>query len=327
MPEFPAYFGTAATKLKRVIRQYLVPDNLVIRRQYRSRTGIKLNLVDPKDLSEKVQWLKLHDRSALHTMCADKIKVRDYVADVLGKDILVPAVRVTYDPADISPDVIREKRFVIKTNHDQGGVFICQDRATFDWQGVRADVTRRLALTKYHEFREYQYKGIRPGILIENFVEAEHGGNASDLKIYCFHGQPRFIQVVVDRFENRREAFYDPSWTRMGFKAPVKQLDEGLARPPCLDRLLRAASQLSEPFLFCRIDFLYGNGDRAWFGEVTFHHGAGLIRFDPPEFERAFGDMIDLSRLAETRRRQDKVTRRLISLDGGVGIQRRLRYG
>ncbi len=285
----------------------LYPDSVYVSRQYRFRNGVLPDLRDPRDLSEKVQWLKLHDRSALHTLCADKIRARGYVAARLGPDRLVPALLITHDPEDIRPETVRAERFVVKTNHDQGGVFICRDRAAFDWAGVRAEVARRFKLNKYPEYREWQYKDIRPGVLVEDFVEAGDGANVHELKFYCFHGEPRYVQVVLDRFEDRREGFYDPDWRRMPFMAPVAQLERDVPCPPCLERLLDDARVLSEPFLFCRIDFLHGGGERAWFGEVTFHHGAGLIRFEPPEWERALGDMIDLSRLGETRRIQDAV--------------------
>lgn len=296
---------------KRRIKERLYPDGYFISKQYFFRNGVYPDLKNPLLLSEKTQWLKLHDRSALHTICADKIRAREYVALQLGPELLAREIRVTRDPGDIRPETIPEPRFVVKTNHDQGGVHICRDRDAFDWAAVRADLAARLRVNKYYEFREYQYKAIRPGILVEELLEGEAGANVHELKIYCFHGEPRFIQVVLDRFENRLECFYDPDWRRMAHRAPVPQLERDLPRPPCLERLLRAAAVLAAPFLFCRIDFLYGGGERAWFSEVTFHHGAGLLRFEPPEFERAFGDMLDLTRLPETRRMQDEIAARL----------------
>jgi len=303
--------SAAAKSLKRGITRYLVPDAFVMKRQYRFRHGFAPDIARPKDLSEKLLWLKLHERSALHTQCADKIRARDYVEAMLGPDLIIPAVMISYDPADIGPATIQAERFAIKTNHDQGGVYLCKDRASFDWKGVREKVAARLAINKYYEFREYQYKHIRPGFIVENFIEGDNDGNVREIKFYCFHGKPGFIQVVLDRFQNRKEIFYDPDWKRMNFVGPAPQLEHELPRPANLDRLMADAAVLADPFLFCRIDFLQGAGERPWFGEITFHHGAGLIRFEPREFERAFGDMIDLSRHDETRRRRDALIARL----------------
>lgn len=296
------------------------PDALYISRQYRNRNGIYPDLENPRDLSEKTQWLKLHDRSPLHTICADKIRAREYVAARADPAYLVPLRHVFHDASAILPERIPEARFALKTNHDQGGVFLCKDRATFDWEKVRNDVARRLRTPKYPGFREWQYKGVRPGVLVEDFLEGDGGGEVCELKFYCFNGRPGFVQVVRDRFDRHREAFYSPDWERMGFQGPVPLIEGEVSRPACLDRLLRDAARLAAPFVFVRIDFLYSGGDTAHFGEVTFHFGAGLIRFTPLEYDRRFGDMIDLSCLPETRRMQREIAR-------DIDARRRARNG
>jgi hypothetical protein len=305
------YFMRGLPVWQRVRRSFdwrFCPDSLYIRRQYRARNGIDPDLDNPRNLSEKTQWLKLHDRSPLHTICADKIRAREYVAARVGSARLVPLHHVFHDASAIRPERIPEARFALKTNHDQGGVFLCRDRAVFDWEKVRTEVARRLRTPKYPGFREWQYKGVPPGVLVEDLLEAEDGGEVCELKFYCFNGRPGFVQVVRDRFGNHREAFYSPDWKRMGFRGPVPLIDEEVSRPAGLSGLLRDAERLAEPFVFVRIDFLY-DGSRAYFGEVTFHFGAGLIRFTPLEYDRRFGDMIDLSRLSATRRMQREIAR------------------
>ncbi|MBP7002527.1 ATP-grasp fold amidoligase family protein [Amaricoccus sp.] len=293
-----------ARSLKERLKRYLYPDYLMARRQYRQRNGFYPDLLSPRDLSEKVLWLKLHDRSRLHTLCADKILVRDYVAARAGSEFLVPTLLVTYDPSEVTAQAIRQDRFVVKTNHDQGGVFICRDRESFDWEDMRAKIRKRAKTNKYYEFRERQYKDIRPGILVERFLEGERGQDVLEIKINCFHGEPRFVQAIVGRFSERRHANLDPDWRRMSFHGRSPEIEHDLPRPRALERMLAAAARLSEPFLFCRVDFLLDTSGRPWFSEITFHPAAGLVRYNPPEMERALGDMIDLSRIDESRRAQ-----------------------
>lgn len=287
--------------LKTFLNRHCVPDSIFLRRQYRHRTGNELDLSNPRCLSEKLQWLKLHDRSQLHTLCADKIRVRGYVAAHLGEDFLVPCLGVAYDPNMITPETVRADRFVLKSNHDQGGIFISTNRASFDWEGVRAELSRRLRRNKYYDYREPQYFHIRPGVLVEEYLEAEGGAKVRELKVYCFNGAPRIVRLVLDRFENKRDAFYDTSWNRLPFGSIATPLHEPFPRPTCLDRVVEAAATLARPFVFSRTDFLMGSPERAWFGEVTFHPGAGLTRFRPDSFDRLYGDMLDLSRLPETK--------------------------
>ncbi len=42
-----------------------------------------------------------------------------------------------------------------------------------------------------------------------------------------------------------------------------------------------------------RTDFYVVDG-QIYFGEITFFHGSGFDPFDPPEYDRKFGDMIRL---------------------------------
>lgn len=290
--------------MKDRVKRYLYPDYVVARRQYFYRNGFYPNLLNPQDLSEKILWLKLHDRSPLHTMCADKIRVRDYVAGRAGSEFLVPSLLITYDAAEVTPQAIRQDRFVVKTNHDQGGVFICRDRDSFDWEGMRAQIRQRAKTNKYYEFRERQYKDIRPGILVERFLEGVGGEEVLEIKINCFHGEPQFVQAIVGRFSDRRHTNFDLNWNRMHFYGRSPDIEYDLPRPRALDRMLAAARRLSEPFLFCRVDFLLDSAGRAWFSEVTFHPAAGLVRYRPDDKERALGDLLDLSRIDESRRRQ-----------------------
>ncbi len=307
MPDVTQYIKTARSTIRRLVQRNLYPDRLLISRQYRSRNGFYPDLKNPKELSEKLQWLKLNDRSPLHTMCADKIRARDYVAARVGPEVLSPAYLITYDIDDIRPDRIPQDKFVLKTNHDQGGVFICRDRAAFDWDKVRADVGQRMTQNKYLDFREYQYKNVKPGVLVEALMEGENGEAPREVRLYCIHGKPTFIEVVQERFGDRRESFYDPDWKRMLFIGRSMQPDEALPRPPYIDRLMAYAERLAEPFLFCRVDFLNAGGDECWFGEITFYHAAGLLRFTPLDFERRFGEMVDLSRLDESKRLQTEI--------------------
>jgi len=308
MAEIKSKINSIRTLLRTVIKKYVLTDFWVTRKHYFYHNGFYPDLIEPKDLSEKISWLKLHDRSPLHTRCADKIRVREYVAARIGTELLVPTLLVTHDPDEIGPETILRERFVIKTNHDQGGVLICSDRAAFDWCAAKEMIKKRLKINKYEEFREYQYKKIRPGVIVEEYIDGENGTFAPEVKINCFHGEPKFIQVVLDRFGSCRQVFYyNPDWERITMRGRTAPFDGEVPRPSSLERMLRDAAVLAEPFLFCRVDLLLGAGDRPWFGEITFHPAAGLVRYNPPEIERAFGDMIDLSRFDEARRLQRRM--------------------
>ena len=133
------------------------------------RVGRKLNLKNPKTLNEKLQWMKFNYRFPLQTIVSDKYAVREYVRGKIGEEYLIPLYGVwnTFDDIDLSrlPD-----KFVLKCNHDSGGLAICQNKNQFDITSARSKINRSLKSNFYYVGREYQYKNIVPKIICEEFI-------------------------------------------------------------------------------------------------------------------------------------------------------------
>ncbi len=272
----------------------LLPDRRCIERQYRSFVGEPLNLEQPRLLGEKVQWLKLHDVTPLHTICADKIRAREFVRERVGDEHLIPALLVSDTPDDVNPDTIRAERFAAKCNHDWGGVVLCQDRERFDWTAARAKLSRHFRTPFWKMFRERAYKGIVPGIIVETLLQSADGGLPRDYKFFCFHGEPVMIQVVDGRGGSPTWTMYDLDWTILPIRRRGRpRSDTAHDQPESLARMLDIAAALSTPFRFCRVD-LYDAGGRIYFGEIAFYPEAGYRPFEPLEIERELGDRLRL---------------------------------
>lgn len=54
---------------------YVVSPELCLRVFFRLKQGYSLNLDVPKTFSDKIQWIKLHDRNPLTPRWADKYEV------------------------------------------------------------------------------------------------------------------------------------------------------------------------------------------------------------------------------------------------------------
>ena len=48
---------------------YFFSDEEFSKMDVQSKNGIQTRSINPITLNEKIQWLKLHDRSKLHTIC------------------------------------------------------------------------------------------------------------------------------------------------------------------------------------------------------------------------------------------------------------------
>ena len=104
----------------------------------------KLNLDNPQTFNEKLQWLKLYNRKPEYTMMVDKYKVREYVAEQLGEEYLIPLLGVWDDPDEIDFDAL-PNQFVLKCNHNSGlGMYICNDKSKLDIRQVKKELCKGL---------------------------------------------------------------------------------------------------------------------------------------------------------------------------------------
>ena len=80
---------------------------------YKKASGRKLNLKDPKDYNEKVQWLKVYSDTSMWTELADKFKVREYIKNCGLEEILVDQYGAWDRAEDIDFDKLPDK-FILK---------------------------------------------------------------------------------------------------------------------------------------------------------------------------------------------------------------------
>ena len=153
-----------------LLRRHLLdwmPDATFLKLAYKSRMGRKLDLDNPQTFNEKLQWLKLYDRRPEYTMMVDKYKVRDYIAEKLGEEYLIPLLGVWDDPDEIDFDAL-PNQFVLKCNHNSGlGMCICKDKTKLDIEKVKEELRKGLKQDYYLTGREWPYKDVLRKIICE----------------------------------------------------------------------------------------------------------------------------------------------------------------
>ncbi len=269
-------------------------DETYIRRLYKARTGQTLNLEHPETFNEKIQWLKLYDRKPVYTRMADKYAVRKLVTEKSGGGVkLIPVYGVWKHFDDIDFDAL-PGQFVIKCTHDSGSVKIVRNKQALDMKALKKDLEKALSRNYFYYGREWVYKNIRPAIIAEKLLTEDGKRQIDDYKIFCFGGEPKVIQVDIDRFTNHRRNLYTTDWKL--FNAQIEYpYDRNYMRnkPVFLEEMLEQARRLSEGIAQVRVDFYYVGGS-IYFGELTFYHGDGFERFLPDSFARKMGDWIQL---------------------------------
>tara|TARA_R110002050_G_scaffold133268_3_gene255774 strand:+ start:4219 stop:6432 length:2214 start_codon:yes stop_codon:yes gene_type:complete len=285
-------------------RHRIVKEKAFTENRFKRRMGYDLDLNNPRTLNEKIQWLKLYNRTPLHTICADKIAVRDYVADRVGAEYLVPLILVTENVNDINYENLPEEPFIIKTNHDSGSYKIVKDKNDInDWNELRRFFSKSLKSNFYYKSKEWQYKNIPPKILVEKLLITKNGRIPEDYKIHCFKGEPKYIQLDVDRGKpNHSRNWYDINWKRTQFHWSTKLKTGGetlpnnlnIPRPSTLDVMIELARVLSDAFPYVRVDFYSLDDTKVYFGEITFNHDSGFRPIIPKEWDYKLGELVTL---------------------------------
>ena len=276
-----------------VLMKKLISDLLFLKIKYFYRFRKKLNLDKPKTFNEKLQWLKLYDRTNLHTICADKIKVRQFVKDTIGEEYLIPLVGFFQNADEINPLELPNYPIIIKTNHDSGTYFIVKDKKKQDWAGIKNKLNVAIAFNYYISGREWQYKNIKPIVLIEKLLTTDEGSIPRDIKLHCFNGHVKFIQVDVDRESIHKRSLFDVNWNLLNFE--IHYPSAGFLKPPTnLKLLIKLAEKIAKNFTFVRVDF-YEVKDEIYFGEITFHPGSGFEKFKPDSKNLDFGKELKLN--------------------------------
>ncbi len=269
---------------------FFLSDESYLRLIYRLRMGKKLNLDNPVTFNEKLQWLKLNDHKALYTKMADKLGVRDYVGEKAGKGHVVPVLGVysSFDEIDFSS---LPSSFVLKTTHDSGSYVICPDKTKLDIKGARKTITRSMKRNYYRTTREWQYRGIKPKIIAEEFL----GENLTDYKFFCFNGVPKFMYIEDEAGEKHEQAIFDMNFKREPFTMEDKYSTAFFIKPDFFDEMKRIAAVLSAGIPFLRTDMYYVEG-KILVGELTFYHYGGFIPFNPPEWDKTIGGYLDIKK-------------------------------
>lgn len=271
-----------------------VPDKPYLKLLYRAVVGKPLNLENPQTFSEKLQWLKLYNRRPEYTMMVDKVEVKNYVAQKLGEEYIIPTLGVWKSPDEIDFEAL-PNQFVLKCNHNSGlGMCICKDKSQLDIAKVKEELRRGLEQDYYLHGREWPYKDVPHRILAEKYMVDESGVELKDYKVFCFDGEPEIIEVDYGRFVHHLRNVYNKDWEflKMQIEYPSDE-NHLIPRPQKLEEMLSMARQLAAGIPHVRVDFYCING-QLYFGELTFFHGSGMEHFRPEAWDERLGKLIKL---------------------------------
>lgn len=280
-----------------------------------------------KTFNEKLKYKAAYDRRPILTTFADKIKVRDYVANAVGEQYLSKAHLIAYDLKQIDWRSLPEE-FAFKANHASAANLIVSRTAdpsevlsesplvkpwkthvvrpenfSADWLISRAQLWKSLNYSwkpSGDHIIEWPYKNIKPGFLIEELLLDSRGQLAADFKLHVFNGVCRFINVIhrnyFDQSTGTRRNYSNvmtPDWKPVPVVLNGNPPLKTPVRPANLAELIAVAEKLANGIDYVRVD-LYNLPDRIVFGEMTNFPSAAVNTFEPESFDFEWGNLLRL---------------------------------
>lgn len=269
-----------------------VPDKLMIKLQYRVKTGRTLNLASPRRYTEKIQWYKLNYRNPLMPKCSDKYLVRDYVINK-GYSHLLNELYGVYKCVDEIDFEALPDSFAIKHTNGSGENIFVNDKSKVDLEAIRTEIRRWLSKEHINYGREWGYDNVESKIVIEALLSRDDNNDLPDYKFFCFNGRVEYLYTMVDYVDDHdagRCSFFDRKFNKLPYhRSEYKEINRDIPKPSQFETMLQVAEDLSSDFPHVRVDF-YNVNDQVIFGELTFYNASGYTVFSPDEFDFVMGE-------------------------------------
>lgn len=260
------------------------------------------NFEHPKDLNEKINWMKFYGDTSQWPTLSDKYRVRSFISEKGFEDSLIPLIGKWDNVEQIDWDRLPQQ-FVMKSNNGSGDVVICKDKSLMDKQQMMAHFRSIMKETYGTKTGEPHYSLITPCIIAEQLLQGsmrpDGPDSLIDYKIWSFNGVPAFIVCYSNRHDKyyAEIGVYDTQWRChpefLKYSAHYKKEQRPIPRPSCLESMLKMASVLSTGHPQVRIDLYEVNG-HVYFGEMTFSSSGGYMSHFTQEFLDKLGDFVKL---------------------------------
>jgi hypothetical protein len=283
-------------KLKRQTSRIFPDTNLVnllfSQVGYLRRFGRLANVKNPRCFNEHLMRLKCSDemRRPLRTFVTDRELLKLYVRGRLGEGHTPKTLAILRHPEEVDAYHF-PTTFVAKPAHGSHGVII--KRGDEVSAKDRKTMKRWLGDNYFHRGREPQYRFIEPKVIVEEFV-GDQLRVPLDIKVYCFQGTARFIEVDFDRFGDLRRDLYDIK----GNPLEIEFLFPRSARPMpyrnLLEEIISCSEILATGFSFVGVDLFVVDG-RIFVIELNHTPENCNAAFNPPEGGILLGQYFGIS--------------------------------
>ena len=296
--DFPARAAFAALSVRATLAALPLVANYPkkFRRTYNENLQRPLQLCGPRRFTEKMQWRKLFDLDPIYLVLSDKIASREYVAQRVGQNAVVPLLWIGSDPAALPFEKLLPP-YIIKCSHGSGWNIVVRGNDRLDCAAICTQLGGWLATDYGVQCCEPGYSAVPRRLLVEPLL-TNRGGFPIEYMFFMFNGVARLVLVRAnygDLHHQRIHSYYDMKWRQLQLRTSDMPNAKPVLRPPELDTMRVMAERLAEHRDHLRVDFLVSDR-RVYVGELTCYHRSGIFRFEPDSEDFLLGECWQLER-------------------------------
>lgn len=256
------------------------------------------NFKNPKTYNEKINFRKNNPQNPLFSICADKIKAKEYVAEQISSDIIIPnyyvGESITFE--QMKAIIAEHGDCLLKANHNSGPVHLLTTESTDAEIKSAVDSTLEQLKVDFGKLQnEPWYSDIKRGVLVEKRLLPEKG--ESDVKDYKFHvfkqdnkAYKIVLEVHFDQSNNHNISYFDQELNWLPITIELPNIRTKIKKPENYQLMIDYAKELAEPFSYVRVDF-YNVEGAIYFGEMTFAKTSGAAIFMHKMYDLWLGNL------------------------------------
>ena len=241
-----------------------------------------VNLENPQNLIDRINWCKIYDKDERKPLWADKISAHLELSLSSLKDIVITPAYIfrTNKFTKESFDTLPNGKWFFRCNHGSGWNMRFEKKKGNDPTYLISKLNEWLSLNyAYIGGYEWQYENINRGIIVQPDL-----GQLLDWQFWCENGEIKYIQLSRKLGKNLEEfiCFTDSSCENTDMYLGIKPMRFKLLRKEkeTYKKMKPIVEQLASDYKFVRVD-LYSINDKVKFSELTFSPCSGnLISHD-----------------------------------------------
>lgn len=238
-----------------------------------------VNLENPQNIVDRINWCKIYDKNERKAIWADKIAAHYQIAlNPELKNILIQPSYIwfknefTLDMFNHLPD----GKWFFRCNHGSGWNMRFEKKKGNDPSYLISKMNEWLFLNyAYIGGYEWQYENINRGIIIQPDL-----GQLKDWNFWCENGEIKYVQTVRKVGKNLEEflTFTDADGNTPDAYIGVKPMRLHLldSEKVILEKMKPIVKKLASDFKFVRVD-LYSINGQVKFSELTFSPCSGKL--------------------------------------------------